>query len=117
MTKKCCVCGYKSSSEAGVSFHEFPSNETIRDQWISNLGLAEAKARSVVCSKHFYKDQFIEGRVRKVLKPDQVPIRRLPVPTAPAASAASGLSGSDPLQLVADSVVDSSELLTVYFVT
>lgn len=73
----CCVPGCKSSSkkkEAGISFHEVPSDEELRQKWIKvisrdNWTPNTTSCYSTVCSRHFAASDFKEGcKTRRLAK-------------------------------------------------
>ena len=67
------------------SWHEWPSQENAIHLWITELRKNEAltgftensvpilKSSTRICSEHFEKTCFIEGSVRRLLKPTAVP--------------------------------------------
>lgn len=77
----CCVPSCRSRTEridANVSFHEIPSDDVLRAQWLEVIGRkawppSYAPARSTVCSKHFLPEDFKEGCKRRTLKKGAVP--------------------------------------------
>ncbi|KAH8029383.1 hypothetical protein HPB51_000026 [Rhipicephalus microplus] len=73
----CCVPGCKSSSkkkEVGISFHETPSDEELRQKWIKvisrdNWTPNTTSCYSTVCSRHFAASYFKQGcKTRRLMK-------------------------------------------------
>lgn len=58
----CCVHGCSNRSDrkrkAGISFHKFPRNGSLREEWIKAVERLNWKpiASSVICSEHFSKE-------------------------------------------------------------
>ncbi|XP_067010560.2 THAP domain-containing protein 6 isoform X2 [Anabrus simplex] len=79
----CCVpfCKAQYGKYCGVSFHEIPSNDELREKWldaISREGEQEGSRwipgdRSHVCSLHFRNEDFKENCKRRMLKGEAVP--------------------------------------------
>ena len=64
MPKECVVGGCKNMPKDGVSFHEFPDDALIRDQWVKAVKSTRKfwngpSAHSVVCSNHFVEEDFL----------------------------------------------------------
>lgn len=84
MPKGCCVpCCPSTERNCGntVSFHEVPSDDRRRDEWVYAIAGDNAEerarllsnARSVVCSLHFKPTDFKVGMKRRVLVSAAVP--------------------------------------------
>lgn len=75
MVRTCCVksCGERYSSATNVSFHQFPKDPVLREQWIQRTNARSSNAR--VCSKHFSDDCFVQSpwSTRRGLKSDALP--------------------------------------------
>lgn len=81
----CCVPFCKSQKGKrdyiGISFHEIPSHNVLRDQWLRVISREGDKKgskwtpsdRSVVCSKHFTNQDFKENCKLRKLKATSVP--------------------------------------------
>lgn len=77
----CCVplCKSNSKKKLGISFHEFPGNETYRQAWLKAISRKdfvpnENSNTSLVCSLHFVDSDFSSSTIkRRRLKPDAVP--------------------------------------------
>lgn len=79
----CCVpycTNYFGKAPEHISWHSFPTNETIRSQWIARVGrdvgeMFTIKKNTKVCSAHFTPDDFRQRfhAKRKLLKPNAVP--------------------------------------------
>ena len=64
MPKECVVGGCKNMPKDGVSFHEFPDDALIRDQWVKAVKSTRKfwngpSAHSVVFSNHFVEEDFL----------------------------------------------------------
>ena len=64
MPKECVVGGCKNMPKDGVSFHEFPDDALIRDQWVKAVKSTRKfwngpSAHSVVRSNHFVEEDFL----------------------------------------------------------
>lgn len=72
----CCVPLCRSHSKSklpGISFHEIPADETLRQQWIKAIRRDDWEPNtnsnySRVCSRHFRQTEFIEGKRRRLKK-------------------------------------------------
>ncbi|XP_050038332.1 uncharacterized protein [Dermacentor andersoni] len=72
----CCVPLCKSDEKKktpGLSFHEFPSDLALREKWIAAVRRDGWKPNdrscyTKVCSRHFKKEDFIEGKRRRLKK-------------------------------------------------
>ncbi|XP_013201034.2 uncharacterized protein LOC106143476 isoform X2 [Amyelois transitella] len=76
MVKKCCVKFCKSESYAGcgISFHSFPKDGEMKQKWIDVITTSQKITKnSVVCSRHFKKEDFYEANSRQLLKVDVIP--------------------------------------------
>uniref|UniRef100_A0A2S2PQ93 THAP-type domain-containing protein n=1 Tax=Schizaphis graminum TaxID=13262 RepID=A0A2S2PQ93_SCHGA len=69
---KCLYCGSSSKYNTDLSFHLFPKN-SLRDQWLKSLGLANASKWDKLCSKHFDKKYYLDGYAKKKLVRDAIP--------------------------------------------
>lgn len=83
---RCCVPFCKSAQGArkGLSFHQFPNNNELRQEWIKWLEVISRegdklgsswipKDRSVVCGKHFKEEDYSISTTRKILLPNTIP--------------------------------------------
>ncbi|KAF0761572.1 THAP-type domain-containing protein [Aphis craccivora] len=61
---KCLCCGSLSKNNTDLSFHSFPKN-SLRDQWLKSLGLANASKWDKLCSKHFDQKYYLDGYAKK----------------------------------------------------
>lgn len=72
----CCVPGCRSDSRSklpGLSFHEIPADEALRQQWIKAIRRDDWEPNtnsnySRVCSRHFTETEFTEGKRRRLKK-------------------------------------------------
>ena len=69
-----------TSSLVGVSFHRFPTDSNLRNEWVERIGRVDwhPARRSLLCSRHFTDDCFIRPVLpgfycRKALVPGAVP--------------------------------------------
>ncbi|KAH7960939.1 hypothetical protein HPB49_025206 [Dermacentor silvarum] len=74
----CCVPKCSSSlrrSVQGVSFHEIPSDSSLRDQWLRAISRKDwgPASNPVVCSLHFLTADFRKDCKKRLLKPGAVP--------------------------------------------
>ncbi|KAH7949358.1 hypothetical protein HPB49_008148 [Dermacentor silvarum] len=77
----CCVPRCTSSSKRkvpGISFHEIPADEALRDQWLKvssrdNWSPNTTSCYSTVCSRHFVASDFKEGCKTRRLQRGAVP--------------------------------------------
>ncbi|KAH7976578.1 hypothetical protein HPB52_016519 [Rhipicephalus sanguineus] len=77
----CCVPHCKSWSgrkETGISFHEIPSDQELREKWLKvisrdNWTPNSTSCYSTVCSRHFVPSDFKEGCTTRRLKKGSVP--------------------------------------------
>ena len=79
----CCVpfCKNEECKVTGVSFHQFPNNEELREKWlkaISRQGTEknskwQPSKKSVVCSKHFENYCFSISTKNRRLLPNSIP--------------------------------------------
>ncbi|XP_022161202.1 uncharacterized protein LOC111027226 isoform X2 [Myzus persicae] len=77
----CITCGRsvsKSSKSANITFHKFPSKESVREKW-NNFLLENAVSpenvlkTSVICSLHFEQSCFVLDKSRKLLNKHSYP--------------------------------------------
>ncbi|KAK7488280.1 hypothetical protein BaRGS_00020439 [Batillaria attramentaria] len=82
--KSCCVAECCNKNSDGVSIHGFPTNPSLRRQWINFVKTCRADftaptANSVICEKHFSADCYpLQYRLReemgiRVTKKDLLP--------------------------------------------
>lgn len=79
---KCLVrdCKNISKQDKHVSFHEFPSQQTLGEKWLNNLkdhlplGFSGVKTSTRICGAHFPSNMFTDSRKVRKLKPDAVPM-------------------------------------------
>lgn len=72
----CCVPLCKSDEKKktpGLSFHEIPADPKLRETWISAIRRDDwtpntTSCYTKVCSRHFKKDDFMEGKRRRLRK-------------------------------------------------
>ncbi|KAH7942264.1 hypothetical protein HPB49_022452 [Dermacentor silvarum] len=74
----CCVPKCSSSLRRrvqGVSFHEIPSDSSLRDQWLKAISKKDwgPASNPVVCSLHFLTADFRKDCKKRLLKPGAVP--------------------------------------------
>ncbi|GFY37741.1 DNA transposase THAP9 [Trichonephila inaurata madagascariensis] len=77
----CCVPFCKSDSrrkDKNVSFHEFPSNISLRDVWRKNVSrlnfsVSDKSGSFVVCCKHFKETDYVSSRMKRILKRGTIP--------------------------------------------
>uniref|UniRef100_A0A1B0GQR4 Uncharacterized protein n=1 Tax=Phlebotomus papatasi TaxID=29031 RepID=A0A1B0GQR4_PHLPP len=93
-------CGNKHVDNIpGITFHRFPTNTKMTQQWVKLLGLGEyykiKRNSDKVCSKHFRDEDFYEKTykdniTRKYLKPNVLPQENLTLKRALESTASSG---------------------------
>ncbi|XP_076126773.1 uncharacterized protein LOC143106385 [Alosa pseudoharengus] len=73
----CCVprCSVSGKVNSGVSFHQFPKEESVRAIWVRNIRRDNfiIRRHTTVCSRHFMPEDIIEGGRRR-LKPGAIPV-------------------------------------------
>ncbi|XP_044262622.1 THAP domain-containing protein 1-like isoform X2 [Tribolium madens] len=76
MVLTCCAYNCKQrSTKGGLSFHAFPKDPILREQWIRALGRLNfvPSIYSKLCSKHFHQSDYICQWGQKALKNGTVP--------------------------------------------
>lgn len=84
----CCVpfCTNERGKTKGISFHEFPVDEDLKNNWLKaisrdNFVPNSYSNSSLVCSEHFTINDYTPNLKRKLLKRDSVPSKFPNYPT------------------------------------
>ncbi|VVC33568.1 Zinc finger, C2CH-type [Cinara cedri] len=78
MANACLVCLRSPKSNPDLSFHKFPTNPLLRNDWLKACGLLESDYGPYrrLCSRHFEHYCFT-GNVKRYLKPKSIPTLHL----------------------------------------
>ena len=76
-------CNNDSRFTTGISYHCFPSDPSIREQWLAKISRADLviSKHSRLCSEHFTPDcyerdlmaELLGSKPKAILKPDAIP--------------------------------------------
>lgn len=77
-------CNNHSRRTTGISYHCFPSDPSIREQWLAKISRADLviSKHSRLCSEHFTPDcyerdlkaELLGSKPKAILKPDAIPL-------------------------------------------